>query len=122
MNKLKAHYGSGARAVGNNATEIYTTKKSEFWLSPSYGYDVIRIDFKFFEKNLFPKDLKDFYKQYWELFDDVKVRCHWGKYIPDNYGEKVENLYPKYKDWMAIRRQMDPRQVYCEFLLIIMFF
>ncbi|CAG8766714.1 15815_t:CDS:2, partial [Gigaspora margarita] len=111
MNLLKTHFQNGGdKAVGNNATELYAAKANEFWLSPSYGYNVIRIDFLFFLGNIYPSDPETFYAQLWEVFNDVPFRCHWGKYIPDNYSDKVQSLYPKYNDWMNVRNQMDPKQ------------
>lgn len=113
MNQLRSHFAEGgAQAVGNNATEIYSAKKSGFWLSPSYNYEnVIRIDFLYFLGNIFPCNPKGFFEQCCAAFDGFKYRCHWGKYIPDNYEEKVEDLYPKYCEWKNIRNQMDPCQV-----------
>ncbi|CAG8460176.1 13088_t:CDS:2 [Dentiscutata erythropus] len=111
MNKLKDYFASGDSATGNNATEIYTTKKSEFWLSPSYDYEnVIRIDFFYFLGNKVG-DPNEFFEKCCKVFDGFEYRCHWGKYIPDNYKVDV-NKYSKYNQWMAIREQMDPNQIF----------
>lgn len=101
----------GPSAVGNNATELYTAKASKFWLSPSYGQNMLRIDLLYFEGNLIGTPEK-FFNQYWEEFKDDNFRCHWGKHIPKYYREKVPNLYSKYNKWINIRKEMDPKQVH----------
>ncbi|GBB95870.1 hypothetical protein RclHR1_02630015 [Rhizophagus clarus] len=111
MNKLDKVFKRGPSAVGNNATELYTAKESKFWLSPSYGQNVVRIDFLYFEGNLIGTP-EEFFSQYWEEFKNDNFRCHWGKYVPKNYGEKVPSLYKKYNDWINIRKEMDPKQIF----------
>jgi hypothetical protein len=121
MNKLNGIFKRGPSAVGNNATEIYTAKANKFWLSPSYGQNMIRINFLFFKENIIGTP-EEFYNQYWEEFKVDNYRCHWGKHIPKDYGERVPELYSKYNEWIKIRNEMDPKQVntyLCNFLLII---
>ncbi|CAG8477274.1 30582_t:CDS:2 [Gigaspora margarita] len=55
---------------------------------------------------------KDHFKFYWDTLSKYGFRCHWGKYTPDNYGDHVSKLYPQYNQWMNIRRQMDPKQIF----------
>ncbi|CAG8769555.1 15027_t:CDS:2, partial [Racocetra fulgida] len=95
--------------VGTFATEIYTTKKSHFWLSQSYNTDSVRIDIQYFQKNLIGTSRK-FFQPYWDAFYPHNFRCHWGKHIPEGYGKRVRSLYEKYDDWMKVREEMDPKQ------------
>ncbi|CAG8520114.1 4547_t:CDS:2 [Ambispora gerdemannii] len=111
MKKLNELYEKGGnRVVGNNATELYTARKSLFWLSPSYEQDVVRIDPFYFEWNPIGTP-EEFFNQYWTLFKDDEFRCHWGKYVPDDYWKNVPKLYTKYDEWMSVRAEMDPKQV-----------
>ncbi|CAG8511353.1 21252_t:CDS:2 [Gigaspora rosea] len=100
----------GEKVIGNFATEIYTTKKSHFWLSQSYNTDSIRFDIQYFQKNPIGTSRK-FFQQYWDAFYPYNFRCHWGKHIPEGYGKRVRSLYEKYDDWMKVREEMDPKQV-----------
>jgi len=98
------------RTVGNNATEIYVAKANKFWLSPAYGHNVIRIDLLYFLGNISTSPV-EFFEQCYELLKNVRYRCHWGKYIPKNYENKIADLYPKYEEWKKVRNEMDPNKV-----------
>lgn len=100
----------GEKVIGNFATELYTTKKSHFWLSQSYNTDSIRIDIQYFQKNPIGTS-REFFQQYWDGFYPLNFRCHWGKHIPEGYGKRVRSVYEKYDDWMKVREEMDPKQV-----------
>ncbi|CAG8514770.1 16389_t:CDS:2 [Dentiscutata heterogama] len=114
LNKL--YKTGGEKVIGNFTTELYTTKKSHFWLSQSYNTDSIRIDIQYFQKNPIGTS-REFFKQYWDAFYPYNFRCHWGKHIPEGYGKRIRSLYEKYDDWMKVREEMDPKQV--NYILII---
>ena len=113
MNVLRNYYLShGVNATGNAPFEIYTSGKSQFWLSPSYGRDVVRFDWYWFNNN--PNgNASHFFQQFWDLLKPFDYRCHWGKYLPDDYkGPRLHKLYPMLKKWLKIRDEMDPGQIF----------
>jgi D-arabinono-1,4-lactone oxidase len=114
MNALLKFYDEGPDNTMAFSTEIYAAKKSPFWLSPSYDQDVIRIDvFWFANTNGNPAD---YYRKFWSLLAPFKFRPHWGKYLPDGASAQgvdyLKSLYPKWDQWMALRQELDPHQVF----------
>jgi D-arabinono-1,4-lactone oxidase len=95
--------------------EIYAAKKSDFWLSPAFQQDVIRIDIFWYGNN--QGDPATFYQQFWDLLEPFNYRPHWGKYIPDTVKGTAVNTYlakqyPKFNDWLVYRSVMDPAQIF----------
>jgi hypothetical protein len=111
MKKLQAHYRTnGLSATGPYALEIYAAKKSRFWMSPSYGQDCIRVDIFWF-KNFKGNPAEVYYPQFWDLLKDFDFRLHWGKYLLKD-PEYLKKQYPKWDDFMKIRAEMDPNQIF----------
>ncbi len=103
---------SGYSAAGSFSCEIYSAKKSDFWMSPSYNRDVIRVDVFWFGYN-YGDPAKDYYPQFWKLLmenKDLNCRFHWGKYMPIN-PEYLKAQYPKWEAFMRLREKMDPDQI-----------
>ena len=109
------------KAAGNFATEIYGAKKSDFWLSMSYGEDMVRIDPYWFHWN--SGDKREFFTNFWNalLPLDEHVRLHWGKWLPEPgqiCGGKAFNLaylktaFPKMEEWLKLREIYDPKNVF----------
>ncbi|BDS10171.1 FAD-binding protein [Aureispira anguillae] len=95
--------------------EFYATTKSKFWMSPSYDKDVVRVDVFWFGSN-YEQPTDRFYPQFWDLLKDFDYRLHWGKFlvqntpsVPSNY---IEQQYPKWNDWMNIRQELDPNNLF----------
>jgi hypothetical protein len=42
----------GSDLSGNFIVELYSAKQSPYWLSPSYGYIVLRVDLYWWNKNM----------------------------------------------------------------------
>ncbi len=129
MTALKAFYDKQETTVDFSFNvEIYAAKSNEFWLSPSYNQDVIRIDVLWFANNLDNPVL--FYQNFWDLLAPFNYRPHWAKYQPDVVNltttdsnnqtttiaipgsEYLASQYTKWDDWMALRAQMDPDQIF----------
>ena len=69
LSKLDHLYRMGRfKATGTYACEIYAGRRSEFWMNPSQADDSIRIDLFWFAKNE-GDPAKDYYPQFWELFE-----------------------------------------------------
>jgi hypothetical protein len=116
MDTLKKYYDSQPITIDLSfSCEIYAAKQNQFWLSPSYQLDVIRIDVFWFANN--QGDPAKFYQSFWDLLAPFNFRPHWGKYIPDTVNnvpgvKYLSGNYPKWTNWMDLRKEMDPQQVF----------
>ncbi len=115
MKALKKFYAQGPKQTGAFCCEIYAAKKSNCWLSPSYGSDVVRFDVFWFGNNKEnPGDA--FYPQYWKALAPFGFRPHWGKFLPDPKGAQgvryLKKQYPKWNNWMKLRKQLDPHGLF----------
>ena len=116
MVALRDHYrDNGLSATGTYACEIYGAKKSPFFLSPSYGSDMVRIDIFWFERNR-EDAATEFYPQFWSLLSRFGFRPHWGKTLPAagsaTGAAYVREQYPRFAEFMELREQFDPDQVF----------
>ncbi|MGI9526146.1 MAG: D-arabinono-1,4-lactone oxidase [Weeksellaceae bacterium] len=87
--------------------EIRWVKADDIWLSPTYKRDAVYFAFHTYWKNHVPEyfyDMQEIAKKY-------EVRPHWGKMhnLEASYFEKV---YPKWHDFMQIRENLDPEQIF----------
>lgn len=116
MNDLLKFYnsGNGCENTGIFCTEIYAAKNSSFWMSPAYNTNVIRIDVFWFANS--SGDPVAYYQKFWDLLQKYNFRPHWGKYLPAGTGTQgvsyLQTVYPKWNDWMKLRAQNDPHQVF----------
>ena len=108
------------KAANNFATEIYGAKKSPFWLSMSYNQDMVRVDPYWWAFN--KGDPRVFFSYFWDVLLDIPgARLHWGKYLPlpdqrcgntTFNSEYLKSVYPKMNEWLKLRQEMDPDQVF----------
>ncbi len=111
LTALRDHYRAGGFiATGTHATEIYVAKKSPFWLSPSCGRDVLRVDLFWFAKNE-GRPERDFYPQHWKLLDRYEPRYHWGKHLPVAPAA-LRSRFQRWDDFLRLRAQLDPDGVF----------
>ena len=120
MDKLLKLFENNQKAANNFATEIYGAKESPFWLSMSYNQKMVRVDPYWWAYN--KGDKRQFFSYFWDVLLDIpETRLHWGKYLPlpgQKCGNTTFNLaylksvYPKMDDWLKMREQMDPEQVF----------
>ncbi|CAH3138562.1 unnamed protein product, partial [Pocillopora meandrina] len=120
MDKLQKLFSENQKAANNFATEIYGAKSSPFWLSMSYQQDMVRVDPYWWTYN--KGDARTFFSYFWDILLEIPgTRLHWGKYLPLP-GQKCGNttfnadylksVYPKMDDWLKLREQHDPDQVF----------
>ncbi|MFT3766705.1 MAG: FAD-binding protein [Minicystis sp.] len=115
MSALATFYAAGGDAekayprTGSFSCEIYAATESPFWMSPSYGGPMIRIDVFWFGLNAGSPD-EVFYPQFWELLAPFGYRPHWGKHLgpAQNY---LGNL-PKRNDFLSLRARLDPKGIF----------
>ncbi len=117
INTFQDHYAkAGLTATWFYATEVYGAKKSDFWMSPGYGRNSVRISILWWTTNKQPA--MQYYQQFWDLLrqKDIPFRLHWGKYLPPPKSKEgpalLRNQYPKWDDFMTLRKQMDPDNIF----------
>ncbi len=127
IKSLNDLFDKNPQAAGNFGVELYGAKRSPFWMSPSFETDVVRVDAYWYEYNL-KGNQYDFFRTYWDtLLTIPTARLHWGKHFP-KIGTKFKNgnngkdisigpeynneRYTKFKDWMKLRQQYDPNQIF----------
>ncbi len=117
INTMQQHYtANGYTATGFYTVEILAGKNSNFWLSPAYQTDVIRLNIMYFKNSALNPE--DYYNQFWTLLAENKIpfRPHWGKNLPlptSTTGPTyLQSQYPKWNDFMNLRKQMDPNNIF----------
>ena len=100
--------------AGTFCSEIYPGKANNFWLSPGYGTDTIRVDVFWFGRNV--GDPEDYFKKFWAVFRDMDFRCHWGKYIGPLKKKELQLLikspFPKWQQFLDLRLKHDPNEIF----------
>jgi hypothetical protein len=114
---LQQYYTSGGyTATGFYTVEIMAGKKSDCWLSPAYQTNSLRLNFMFFKNS--SHNAVDFFAHFWDLFaeNNIDFRPQWGKDLPSPDSRTgsayLQSQYPKWNDFMKIRNQMDPNNVF----------
>ena len=121
MDKLTKLFTDNPKAAGNFATEIYGAKESPFWLSMSHEQKMVRVD-PYWKGCIHSDKREQYFSYFWDVLLDISgTRLHWGKYLPlpgQKCGNTTFNLaylksvYPKMDDWLQLREEMDPDQVF----------
>jgi len=116
MVALRDYYRSGGlAATGTYCCEIYAAGKSEFWLSPSFEQDMVRVDIFWYAYNR-KSPAVAFFPQFWRLLEQFNFRPHWGKYLPAPDSSTgvhyLRRQYPKWGDFMDLRMKLDPDQLF----------
>lgn len=118
MQALQSHFETGGLdASGFYATEIYGARASDFWLSPSYGEPVVRLDVFWFSKNAGDPAVKGgFYEQFWQLLKPFGFRLHWGKFLPEHdyaaWAQYLHQQLPRLHDFLTLRERLDPQGMF----------
>ncbi len=115
VNDMQDYYTKvGYAATGFFTTEIFGAKSSNFWLSPAYQQSMVRINLLWFGQNLV--DPTAYFQQFWTLLSKYNFRPHWGKCLPAADSAQgtsyLQSNYPKWNEWMQLREQMDPHQIF----------
>ncbi len=116
---LSEHFKGGLAATGTFVWELYASPPSPFWLSPGYtsGDDewrdgAFRVDSYWYEGNAGDPDTT-LWLEAWQCLRDsgIPFRLHWGKHLPE-WPEVLSKQYPKWDDFMALRRAWDPHDIF----------
>lgn len=127
IKELSALFYKKAGAAGSIGVEMYGAKASPFWMSASYGRDVLRVDPYWWEYNRHSDRINDYYDPFWKiLLAYPSARIHFAKHAPP-FGSKITQKdgteltvgpeyikarFPMYEQWMAMRTKYDPQQVF----------
>jgi hypothetical protein len=119
---------NGYQSTGYYATELYAARKCDFWMSPAYKTDVLRIDLFWFTNNEGDPSAKTakedgFFNQFWDGLKTAGIpfRLHWGKFLPGHVADGVsyrgwaaylKSQYPKWDQFMQLRQTRDPHNIF----------
>jgi hypothetical protein len=107
MRDLAAYFREGGyRHTGSFSTEIYCTPSSDFWLSPAFGQDVVKINLFWFAGNR-GNPSTDFFPGIWQRLKPLGYRMHWGKLLNGD-ATYLRAQYPRWDEFIALRARMDP--------------
>ena len=87
--------------------EVRTVAAEEAWMSPHYQRDNLVVSVC----GQPGTDYWDYLRACDSLFAEFKGRPHWGK-LHFMTADRVERLFPKYNDFVAMRRRFDPKGTY----------
>ncbi|MFV0248832.1 MAG: D-arabinono-1,4-lactone oxidase [Tenacibaculum sp.] len=82
-------------------------KGDDIYMSPAYGRDSAYIACHVYSK----KDNSAYFKALESIFRSYKGRPHWGKLNTIKHKDIVD-LYPKFSDFNAVRKQQDPDKIF----------
>jgi D-arabinono-1,4-lactone oxidase len=101
--------------AGTFTVELYAARRSEAWLSPSYGRDSLRVDIFWYQRNAGDPVL-GYYPRFFAQLEPVAFRAHWGKYLPPpGSGQGADYLarqFPRWTRFLELRQALDPRGVF----------
>jgi FAD-linked oxidoreductase len=83
--------------------EVRYIKGDDIWLSPFYSRDCVSIAVH----RYFEEDYTDYFRAIEPIFRKYKGRPHWGK-LNSLDADEFRKLYPRWHDFVALRRDMDP--------------
>jgi len=111
MRDLAAYYREGGyRHAGTYCCEIYCAPRSDFWLSPAYQQDVVRINLFWFARNR-GDPARDFFPGVWQRLQRHGYRMHWGKLLSGDVCY-LRGQYPRWDDFLALCRRLDPHRTF----------
>lgn len=85
--------------------EVRTVAADDSWISPMYG----RLSSAFGFNRTFGRDNRAFFREIDAAMEEFGGRPHWGKqpYFLDP--GTIRDLYPRFDDFVQLRRKLDPR-------------
>lgn len=97
--------------------ECRWAKGDDAWLSPAYGRDSAYIAVHMYRGMPY----RDYFQTLEEIFRDHGGRPHWGKINTAGAGDFAA-LYPRWRDFLELRNQIDPAGVFLNDYLQNIFF
>ncbi|MBM7633260.1 D-arabinono-1,4-lactone oxidase [Geomicrobium sediminis] len=87
--------------------EVRTVKADQLWLSPSYERPSAYIAFHMYSGTQY----RPYFKAMEAIMDTFEGRPHWGK-LHTKSTEQLSALYPRFQDFLHLREQFDPDQMF----------
>ena len=84
--------------------EVRFVKGDDIWLSPFYERDTCSIAVH----RYFDEDFEPYFKTLEPIFRKYHGRPHWGK-LNTLQRDDLRKLYPRWDDFVAVRRELDPK-------------
>lgn len=100
----------GEAAAGQFALELYAAPANEFWASPGYRRDSLRLNWFWFDRAP-GNPSRTFFPRFWSLFADLQPRFHWGKLMPEPghpAAVAMRASLPRLPELLAEREARDP--------------
>ena len=91
-------------------------KGDDIWLSPAYGRDSAHISLHVFKG----KPYQHYFNICEAILQKYNGRPHWGK-MHTCSADKLCQMYPHWNDFLAIRQQLDPQQLFINGYLSLIF-
>ena len=93
----------------NSFMEVRNVKSDEFWLSPNYRRDSCHLTLILYhpDANTFNR----YFFDYFDLIGEFQPRPHWGKNFKLNTSH-LETIYPKFKDFLSLKKRLDPTGIF----------
>jgi len=92
----------------NSFIEVRNVKSDKFWLSPNYQRDSCHLTQILYHPSA--KTFKQYFFDYFDLIGEFHPRPHWGKHFKLN-PDHLATLYPKFKDFLAVKNRLDPSRI-----------
>ncbi|HUR14912.1 MAG TPA: D-arabinono-1,4-lactone oxidase [Mycobacteriales bacterium] len=95
------------RLAADFPLEVRFVRGDANWLSPAYGGDTCQI-------GAYATDgphRARYFAGFWEAMDGLDARPHWGKELHQRAAD-LAPMYPAYKDFLALRDELDPERVF----------
>ena len=93
----------------NSYIEMRNVKSDKFWLSPNYRRDSCHLTQVLYHPSA--DTFKQYFFDYFDLIGEFQPRPHWGKHFDMN-ATRLNTVYPKFKDFLAVKNRLDPAGVF----------
>ena len=94
------------KLIVNFILEIRFVRGDQGWMSPAYGADTCQIGAYCWG----PRSTR-YFAAFWREMRELGARPHWGKEL-DHTADEVRALWPRTKDFVALRDELDPDRVF----------
>lgn len=109
MRRLEALFET--RGAHYFCLELYAAPASRAWLHPAFERESLRINV-FWLTHVRCDPRTDFFPALWAALAPLEPRLHWGKLFPYQPAKAVVGRFSRQTDFLALRRQLDPSEVF----------
>lgn len=95
------------RVRANFIAELRYVAGDQGWLSPAYGGDTVQLG----AYTALEADRDRYFDGFWDELAGLPARPHWGKAMAQSAAD-LAPLYPRWDDFAALRKELDPAGVF----------